>query len=787
VNHDRPGSFGNRIRGLRRALGLTQEQLAERAGISVRTLISLESEAAGNVRPSTLRSIGAALELEGADLEAFGARVTPRRSRWPAETSAFIGREAEVADILHLLDLPARAVTIVGPPGVGKSRVAATVARSAEDGYADGAWFVSLAHATDEEQAALAIADTLDLRLSGFGPPIATLARALGSRSLLLVLDNVDLLRNAAGTVSTLLRDAPHVRAIATSRNLGAMPFAHEYLIAPLPPPRPCDFHDLERVASSPAVQLFVARARSVDPQFELDATNVVAVAQCAAQLDGLPLAIELAAPYLRIHTPAELSDRLTRSMAIVIDRSDPSAASPRTLRQALAMSYDMLDDASRKLLGVASVFRAGCTAEALAAVGEGSLAEIEFALLNLLEANLARLDEARRVRVLYVVREFALSEMERASLERVRERHARYYLELILQSGQEPNSQAERHLTYEREMANLDAAFESALELGDASLALRLALATYPFARASRIRHGLAQTERALVAAQRDATVPPDLVARATYVAAFFRYEVTEYDRAMGHARKAKALFDAIGDAVQSNVLDHFIGALHISLGRAEHAREVIDRSVERFLALGDESRYAESLLNLCGSLEIDDRFEESISAASRALEIFGRLENDVGRATAFYVLGRIEATRGNLDAAREHLDRCLSMRRSLGSAMAIAQVLVLFALLEVLAENAEAARSLLAEAVALNRNVQDGHVDAKLALAAAAYAFRWGDLRRAGAMRAYYAIHHSHTCVEPIWRRERAALEAALAHDPWDARALATIEPLVESAIAR
>jgi predicted ATPase/DNA-binding XRE family transcriptional regulator len=376
-------TFGDLLRRHRRALELTQEALAERAGVSVRTISDLERGARTHPYRETANVLATALGLAGSERAALLAAA--RRPLPPGEPTAhaswgvrlprpltdLIGRSAERSEIAGVLrDDRLRLLTLTGPAGVGKTRLAVAVAASLGDAFLDGIVFIDLAPLREPAQVVPAVAAALDLSDQGSIPLVETMRRRLSTRQMLLVLDNFEHLLAAAPIVSDLLEAGPDVQALVTSRAVLRLHGEREYAVAPLRTPDPGTTLPLEELAVWEAIQLFVERARAAQPGFRLTDENATDVVAICHRLDGLPLAIELAAARVKLLSPATLLDRLERRFPLLTSGMRDAPPRQRTLQAAIAWSYDLLDAREQALFRCLAVFAGGWTLEAAEAVG---------------------------------------------------------------------------------------------------------------------------------------------------------------------------------------------------------------------------------------------------------------------------------------------------------------------------------------------------------------------------------------------------------------------------------
>jgi len=454
--------FGALLRKYRLAAGLTQEALAERAGLSVRNIQNLER---GTNRPlhDTTRRLAAALALGPDEQHSFlsTASPTPRQrahtgaaprlpapfaNTLPVSPTALLGREGEVAAVVALLQREdVRLLTLVGTGGVGKTRLAVQVGRLLQEHYADGVVFVDLSPLDDASLVLPTIAQALGVVAQGQQPLPVTLASYLRSKHMLLLVDNVEQVAAAAPEVAALRAACPGLRVLATSRALLGVQGEHVYVVPPLavPDPRPLPSHDqLSQVA---AIALFVQRARALTPGFTLSPANAAAVAEICARLDGLPLAIELAAARVRVLPPRALLARLGHPLQVLTGGASDLPARQQTLRRTIGWSYDLLSPAEQTLFRRLAVFVDGCALEAVEAVCQDdgmtddplTAADMLDALDALLAGSLLGMEEQAdgtpRFRSLVTIREYGLEQLEAmGETKALRRRHALYYLALV-------------------------------------------------------------------------------------------------------------------------------------------------------------------------------------------------------------------------------------------------------------------------------------------------------------------------------------------------------------------
>jgi predicted ATPase/class 3 adenylate cyclase len=410
----------------------------------------------------------------------------------PAQLTSFVGRERELEELTALVE-DSSLVTLTGPGGTGKTRLAIALAMTTRDRYPGGAWFVPLSTVTDPAMVAVAVGEALGLTdLQGPGmTAIDRVIRHVAPRRVLLILDNFEQVLGGAETAARIASAAPMARVVATSRSALRVYGEREYQVPPLGLPDPSHLPDLGSLSQFEAVRLFVDRATAVRPGFEVTTENAPAVAEITARLDGLPLAIELAAARTRVLTPDQILARMGDRLALLSGGSRDLPARQQTLRQAIAWSYDLLEEPERKLFTRLAVFSGGWTLEEAEPVC-GPPAELGMDVLDgldsLAEKSLLRIRDvggASRFAMLATIREFAVELLAAdPDVEAVRRRHAETFLALAERAASTTKGADQRAWLdrLEPEQDNLRAALEWAIGAGEAVIALRLVSALWRF-----------------------------------------------------------------------------------------------------------------------------------------------------------------------------------------------------------------------------------------------------------------------------------------------------------------
>lgn len=440
-----PSGFGERLRQQRKRAGLTQEELAARAGLTAKGIAALERGRRQRPYPHTVRALASALKLSDDERAALIGDASPPSflphlavgSALPTPT---IGREQAVEDVIHRLRRSnGRLITLTGPGGVGKTRLSLVVARKATDDFPDGVFFVPLASLTDPGLVVPAVMASLERAERSEQKTSEALHAYLQGCRLLLVLDNFEHLLPAAGDLAALLASSSELKILATSRSPLRIRGELEYPVPPLVLPGLDHIPTREEVAAADAVQLFVERAQASSPAFALTQENAAAVAVICRRLDGLPLALELAAARMRLLSPTELLARIERALPLLAGGARDLPERQRTMQQAIDWSYRLLNSAERALFRRLSVFAGGWDVAAAEAIGAdadlhgASPIDVRSGLLehSLVVAETTS-DGTTRYRMLETIREFGQEQLAAtAGADVVRQDHMAWCLSL--------------------------------------------------------------------------------------------------------------------------------------------------------------------------------------------------------------------------------------------------------------------------------------------------------------------------------------------------------------------
>src|SRR5882724_2753058 len=600
--------------------------------------------------------------------------VETRPTNLPVLRTGFVGREKEVAAAKELLlRQDVRLVTVTGPGGIGKTRLAVEVAGGLIEMFPGGIHFVPLSPLSDPGLIASVIVQTLGIREAGGQSPLEILKKNLQDSlraPMLFLLDNFEHLIQAAPTVAELLAAAPNLKILVTSRAALHVYGEHEFPVPPLALPDSRSVPSLDVLSQYPAVALFVQRAVAAKPDFELNRENASAVTEICARLDGLPLAIELAAARVKVLSPSSLLTRLASRLQLLTGGARDLPQRQQTLRAAMDWSYDLLNAAEQKLFRRLSVFVGGCTLEGVEAVCD-TKCDLDLDLLDgmasMVDKSLVQqVEQARgesRFVMLETIREYAVEKLEASGEEALTKRaQAAYCLvlaeEATEQSGAEGAEWLER---FAFEHDNFRAGLEWLTETGDAEWGLRLGAALFRF---WEMREYLAEGRDSLgkLLKLTGAAGPTKARARALFAAGVLAGEQGDYVSADVLVQESldisRQLHDKQGVAVSLNAL----AVLARDQGEVAVAHSLFEESLVLWKELGDEKAVARSLSNLANVVKLQGDYARARSLYSECLSIFRGLGDRTGVAWSMNYQGDVTRDQGDSAAARRSYEQCLA-----------------------------------------------------------------------------------------------------------------------------
>jgi predicted ATPase/transcriptional regulator with XRE-family HTH domain len=713
-------SFGARLRSLRQAAGLTQEELALRAGLSPNAVGALERGQRKRPYPHTVRALADALELpqeerttliasvprsrdtsssSGGKIQAgrFPTSELPSKYRPPEESpgndqhnlpstrTSFIGRDAEILEVKRLLAMT-RLLTLTGAGGCGKTRLALEVARNLVGAYPDGVWLVELAPLSEGALVPQAVAAALGVREQPGRPLTDTVADALHTKEMLLVLDNCEHLIDAcAQFVDRLLNSCSHLRVLATSREPLGVDGEANWVVLSLSLPDPEDPLTVDELERYESARLFRERACYRYPAFDLTPQNTKAVAYICRRLDGIPLAIELAAAWVGTLSVGQIASRLRDPLKLLTGGARIATPRQQTLRGALNWSYDLLNERERKLFARLSVFSGGWALEEAEAVGVGGGIE-ENDVLDLLgrlvDKSLALAvtigDGSARYRMLEPVRQYGRERLEESGeTETVLGRHAALFLALA--EAAEPELRGTRQVSWlerlEKEQDNLRAAIAWLLETGRSEQAARLGWALWFFWWIrGRFTEGRRWIEGVL---SRGPAMPASARAKALFVAGTMASGQADFRSAELWLEESLSLFRQLGD---KRGAAHALGSAGlVALDKKQHERGTVyfQEGADLFLAVGDKWGTGIMLCFLAVAWFKQGDPSHAKRLAERGLALSQEVGDRQGTSVTLYVLARLAQAERNHEHARRLFEGGLKLSAEVGDETNVAYCL--------------------------------------------------------------------------------------------------------------
>ena len=639
-----------------------------------------------------------------------------RPNNLPAQMSSFIGRDVVIREVEAALD-ETRLLTLTGPGGTGKTRLALEVAYRQLPAFLDGVWFVDLSVVTDPSVVPTEIANALEISRDPGAAVFECLEEFLRDRKLLLVLDNFEQVLDAALAVEHLLSHAPGLKVMVTSRSVLSVYGEGEYPVPPLQLPEPGSAEILDRLSRSESVSLFVERARAVRPDFQLTAENALAIAEICSRLEGLPLAIELAAVRVNVLSPQAMLPRLDERLSLLTSGPRSLPERQRTLRGAIDWSYQLLEDPERRLLAQLSAFLGGGTLEAIEAVCGSVLGAPLLDLLgSLVNDSLLRRTETPggevRFQMLETIREYATERLEAGpDAAEVRRRHGRYFLALA--SGAEPHlvggDQKQWLDRFDHDHDNLRAALHWSMQAGEVQAGQQAAGALWRFwHQRGHLAEGRRKLEHLLqVPGGEERTAARFKALTAVGGLAYWQndYPATErfYSEALGIAKELndpRALAEGLFNL---SFIDRIRGDVEEGMAKL---RQVLAMA----RSIGDRQLTADCLF-LLGNHELRvGRPEEALPMVEEAMAIFRDLGNRFALADSLSGLGSVYRILGDGDAACAAHRQALEIFVEVGNPTGIAMVLEEMAMVETMNDRHERALRLAGAADALKDQIGGG-----------------------------------------------------------------------------
>ena len=692
-------SFGQWIKNRRRALGWTQELLAEHVGCATETVRKIEAD---RRRPSQqlVELFAEALGISPAERQVFvflarseGQSPLPvpppaaSLTNVPAPATELIGRVADVQAISQQLRRPAvRLLTLLGTGGAGKTRLALQVAAEVAPQFEAVHW-IELAPISDADLVLATLAQALHIPEVAGQPLVVTLITYLQPKAVLLVVDNFEQVHTAAHRLTELLAGCPQLKLLVTSWSALHVRGEHEYVVAPLALPSLAHLPPVEDLAAVAAVALFVARVQAIRPQWTLTSANAAAVAEICVRLDGLPLALELAAARVKVLGPAALLQRLSHRLAVLSGGASDLPLRQQSLRSTLQWSYELLSPHEQLVFVRLGVFIGGWTFEAAEAVcgraasaAPGAVCGDQGGTVDLLDSMTALIDNSLvyqlpgddvRFGMLETIREYAREQLTLSrEHERLQEAQAAYFLALVEQAQiplQGP-AQISWLNRLEAEHDNIRAALSWSLAQPEPARAVRLASLLHPFwqhrGHLSEGRRWL-QAVLALPDVRNAARVPPMLVVKALSA----------------------------------------IGSIEQRLGAYGPARQYLEEALVLSRSWGSPGDLALELSNLANLAFAEEAYDQAVPLYQESMALFEELGDVRGKARCLNNLGYIRQLHGDVVQAHQLFEQALVIIRTLDDAMLVAWTIDRLGELAFMRGDTQQAESLYAESLALSR----------------------------------------------------------------------------------
>jgi predicted ATPase/class 3 adenylate cyclase len=661
----------------------------------------------------------------------------------PIQPTPFIGRQKEVAAVTRLLKRSdVRLLTLSGPGGVGKTRLGLHVVAELSDDFADGVFVVALAPVNDPMQVVPAIAQTLAISEASDRPLFTLLQDFLKEKQMLLLLDNFEQVGDAAVMLAELLAACSQLKIAVTSRIGLHVRAEHEFVVPPLSVPTLKHLPDLKALSHYEAVTLFIERAQAMKPDFSVTNANAPAVAAICAHLDGLPLAIELAAARIKHFSPHTLLARLEQGLSVLSGGARDLPARQQTLRGAIAWSYDLLSPEEQKLFRHLAVFVDGWSLEASEAIcrARGGLAEDMLeGMASLVDKSLLRQEEQAagetRFWMLQTLREFGLEQLAKSGeLEATRQAHAGYYLWLAeeAQPSLQANEQGRWMTHLEQEHENLRAALfwllaqaqregEQSKQRAEQALRFCTALSWFWTVRGYS-REGQHFLEQALALRE---SVSAHVKAKAFYTAAELAFLLDDLERTEKLGSESLHLFRELGDKVGMADALFLLGASAWAKGRYLLARPQLEEATTLYQETREQWKYGRCLTQLARISTTQGEYEQAQGLLEQSLALYRVLGDKERLGWVLYLQARLLFLSGrDIAVASSLTEQSLALLQEIDNPWERAYPLVLLGQLTLQQDNQTQARDLFEESRSSFKDVGDqgGEAEALLGLASAA-----------------------------------------------------------------
>jgi predicted ATPase/class 3 adenylate cyclase len=610
-----------------------------------------------------------------------------RPNNLPVQRSPLIGREKELAEVENLLLRPdVGVVTLTGPGGTGKTRLALQVAADMLDSFAEGVFFVNLAPITDPGLVISTIAQTLDVKEAGSTPIIETVANYLRGKEMLLLLDNFEQVADASPQVGQLLSRCPRLKVLVTSRVPLHLRREKDYSVPPLAVPDLKQLPPIERLSQYESVRLFIEIATDVRPDFKVTNENAPAVAEICARLDGLPLALELAASRIRLLPPQAMLSRLQSRLKLLTGGARDLPARQQTLSNTIEWSYELLSEEEKKLFRRLAVFVGGRTLEAIEAVcdADGELGiDVLDGTQSLVDKSLLRQEEAiggePRFVMLETIHEYAREKLEESGEGgQLRARHFDFFLQLAEAAAAEyagPNPEVWLKRV-DTEHDNLRAALEWSQHLGDAEPGLKLATALWMYWRrygyVNEGRNWIGRMLAAPGAMQRSA-----VRARALQVAGSLAYRSGDNKAALRSFEEALPIFRGIGDKEGIAETLSLLAGQYLELGDYASCKAYAQDALVLAREIGNKGQISKSLVTLGELARCEGDYPAARLYNEEVLGLAAEMNSVEWKVSTTANLGYIAHREGHLTKAAEYFRKSLVLARDSGNLTTATEIL--------------------------------------------------------------------------------------------------------------
>jgi predicted ATPase/transcriptional regulator with XRE-family HTH domain len=745
-------TFGDLLKYLRKRARLTQRELAIAAGYSEAQISRLEQ----NLRPPDLSAVTALLipalyvedepevvsrllelaaQARGEPISASGVVTFSHSVRQevvenfqtvedvvnnlPLQLTSFVGREREMEEIANLLeDGQVRLLTLTGSGGCGKTRLALELARQLGGKYRDGIWLIELASIEGAERLQQAVASALGLAPSRDDEQLHTLIKYLRAKKLLLIFDNCEQIVSLTATLAEeILRNCPRVQILATSREIFNMPGETRFPIPALSMPQG-DAGEGKDISQFESVQLFVERARAVMPSFALTGDNATSIAQICRRVDGMPLAIELAAARITTLSAQQIAIRLENSFQLL---AGGRKAVPRheTLQATIDWSYALLSEPEKALLSRLSVFAGGWTLEAAEAIADPSEENVLDLMSQLVNKSLVHVEFQAtgnpRYHLLETIRHYSHQHLnESGKREETERRHFDFFLELA--ETAENGFKTSQHQAWlerlDREKENLRAAHVNSLAAQHYDDALQFTGTLFWYWQTlGYIREGRSQVGEALNQSAQGLSENQSAAARAKalWCAGALAWIQGDYAEADAYLKHSMSLRRNLGDKIGLAISLREVGIISTYRGELEEAHTHLKESIEILKEVGSQWELALAFYNQGLVYEADGETETARTNFVESQSIFRKLGEPWGLSVALFGLGLIAGRQADYAAAHAYLEESLELSHTLGDPWSIASALYLLGEVSRLEQDMGKARSYYVESLRLNQVVGD------------------------------------------------------------------------------